>query len=242
MEVFDCIKSRRCVRKFLSKEVVWDKIATIIDAGRMAPSAGNLQNWKFIVVLDADKKNNVAEACLKQHWIAEAAAIIVMVGEPEKARRFYGERGASIYTAQNCAAAAENMLLEATALGLGSCWVGAFNEEAVRRTLGMPDDVTPSIIIPIGYSAEKPEEPAKFPLENVAYFQGWRSKIRDMPAYIDYHSIALQRNIAKGKEFAEKGGKTLMEKGKEIAQKISNKLKEKYKKHPAKEEFREVHK
>ena len=95
MEVFECIKTRRAVRKFEKKEVTWDNVSMILDAGRLAPSSGNIQNWKFIVALDEGKRKAVAEACLQQWWIADAPVIIVIVGEPAKGKRFYGKRGHS---------------------------------------------------------------------------------------------------------------------------------------------------
>ena len=225
MEVFECIKTRRAVRKFEKKEVTWEEISMILDAGRLAPSSGNLQNWKFIVALDEGKKKSVAEACVNQDWIASAPVIIVVVGEHEKGKRFYGKRGAELYTSQNCAAAAQNMLLEAHNLGLGSCWVGGFNEDQIRRIFGMPEEVTPYVVIPIGYAEEEAEEPAKFPIENVTYFNGWRGKIRDVPAYFYYYSANIQKGLKKGKALAEKHGETLAEKGKELIENIKKKFK-----------------
>lgn len=229
MEVFECIKSRRAVRKFLRKDVPWEQISLILDAGRMAPTAGNLQNFKFVVVLDEDKKKAIAEACVKQFWIAEASVLIIIIGEPEKAKRFYGERGVNLYTIQNCATAAENMMLEATNLGLGSCWVGAFPEDAIRRILSVPDEYIPYVIIPVGYPDEVAPEPAKFPIENFTYFNGWRSKIRNAPAYMGYYSVDLQKNIKKGKKAVEEASKSAMEKAKEVFQNIKEKYKEKKK-------------
>ena len=227
MEVFDCIKTRRSVRKFQKKEVSWDNVSMILDAGRLASSAGNLQNWKFIVVLDEAKRQAVAEACVKQLWLAEAPVQIIIVGEPEKAKRFYGERGANLYTAQNCAAAAQNMLLEAHNLGLAGCWVGAFEENAIRRIFGMPSEVIPYVIIPIGHPDEKVGEPAKFPIENVTYFNNWRGKVKDVPAYFNYYSHHVHAGAKKVKEAAKKSGKTAVEKAKQVASKIKDKLKEK---------------
>jgi len=229
MEVFECIKTRRAVRSFQQKKVTWENISLILDAGRLAPSSGNLQNWKFIVVLDNEKKQAVAKACIKQTWVAEAPVLIAIIGEPVKAERFYGDRG-KLYTIQNCAAATQNMLLEAHNIGLSSCWVSAFSEEKLRDVLGAPDDTVPYAIIPIGYPDEESEEPTKFPIENVTYFNKWRGKIKNVPAYLNYYSVDIEKGVKKGKEIIEEQSKTGLEKAKEIAKKIKAKLKEKYKK------------
>lgn len=225
MDVYECIKKRRSIRKFLKKEVDWEKISLILDAGRLAPSAGNLQNWKFIVVLDEGKRKSVAEACVKQSWIEGAPFMIVIVGEPQSAERFYGKRGSDLYTAQNCAAAAENMLLMATSLGLQGCWVGAFSEDMIKRIFGIPNYAEPFVILPFGYPDSEGEEPAKFPIEHVTYFNGWRGKIENPAAYMGYYSPGLQKRLKKGKAAAEKGAKKLAEKGKEIAESIKKKIK-----------------
>ncbi len=173
MEVLECIKTRRSTRKFLDVPVEWDKIGTIVDAGRSAPTSGNLQNWKFIVVLDEEKRKEISEACLKQFWMERAPVHIVICSEPEKAKRFYGIRGERLYSIQNCAASAENMILTAHSLGLGSCWVGAFDEDMLKRALGIPDYARPQAIIPIGYPAEKVPTPMQYQLENLVFMEAW---------------------------------------------------------------------
>jgi len=233
MEVFNCIETRRITKKFQKKPVSWELLSLILDAGRLAPSAGNLQNWKFIIVLDEGKRRAVAEACLKQFWIAEAPAIIIITGEPEKAKRFYRDR-ADRYTIENCSAAAQNMFLEAHNLGLGSAWTVGFDDEAIRRILNMPEDAVPYIILPIGYPEESEEE-AKFPIENVTYFNNWRGKIRNVPAYFHFYSPSIKKSVKAGIELAEKGleeteklakehGPKLFEKSKAIARRIREKL------------------
>jgi len=229
MEVLECIKSRRAVRKYLVKEVPWELIANILDAGRHAPSSGNLQNWKFIVALDKDKREAVAKACLNQLWIALAPVHIIIISEPEKGERSYGDRGKTLYNIQNCAAAAENMLLEAHNLGLGSCWVGAFNPVEIRRIFGMPEEVEPQIVLTFGFPNENPAHPSKLPLEAVTYFGGWRAKIKDLAAYAGFYSVHVQKAVGKGKEAAKEASITFKEKAKLWKDKIYRKLTEKRK-------------
>ena len=90
------------------------------------------KHWKFILIRDKDTINKLAEAALQQLWIASAPFIIVVSSETEKLNQFYGVRGERLYSIQNCAAAIQNMLLAAHALGLASCWVGAFDENIIK--------------------------------------------------------------------------------------------------------------
>ncbi len=199
MNVEECIKTRRSIRKYKNKPVDWDRIVTILNAGKFAPSAGNIQNWKFIVVRKEEVRKRLAQAAFDQDWMEDAPVHIVVVGEPGKASRFYGARGERLYTIQSCAAAVENMMLVANELELGSCWVGAFDEGKVKRALNMPEGVVPQAIITIGYADEKPEMPSKVELEHQVYLdkwwakgQGWRAK--------GYKSVAIEDTIKNTKD------------------------------------------
>src|SRR3989338_5297403 len=140
-DILEVIKSRRNVTQFLPKFVSWENISRVLDAGRYAPSCGNIQNWKFIVVLKPEMKQNIVAASYDQYEIVAASALIVVCAEPEKAERYYGEKGKTFYTVQNCAAAVQNMLLEAHALGLSTRWVGAFDADKVKEFLKIPEEV-----------------------------------------------------------------------------------------------------
>jgi nitroreductase len=206
MEVFECITTRRSVRKYLDVPVEWEKVGTVLEAGRAAPSAGNLQNWKFIVVLDKDLRHQIADAALQQSWMKDAPVHIIVCAEPKKAEQFYGLRGERLYTVQNCAAAIENMLLTAHSLNLGSCWVGAFDEEMLKRTLNIPDDVRPQAIITLGYPAEKTRAPVRYRIEDIVFLETWMNRIKDINAYFGYTSAKVQKAISKSKEFFNKLG------------------------------------
>ena len=119
-DILDLIKSRRTIKDFSPKYVPWEMTAKVLDAARHAPSCGNVQNWKFIVVYEPAIKQSMAEACYGQYEIMQAGVLIVICAEPEKAERYYGIRGERLYTVQNCAAAIQNMLLEAESIGLGT--------------------------------------------------------------------------------------------------------------------------
>ncbi len=211
-DILELIKSRRTIKNFLPKYVSWEDVTKVIDAGRHAPSCGNLQNWKFIVVDDGEKKQIIARACYDQLEIISAHALIVVCAEPEKVERYYGLRGERLYTVQNCAAAVQNMLLEAHSLGLGGAWIGAFDEEIVKGTLGIPEDARPQAIVAIGYPREIPPKPPKYPMETVVYINRWRGKMRNSAKYT--HDIAgvLDRKIGNIKDAVSEVGRVIVDK------------------------------
>lgn len=219
-DILELIKSRRTTKYFLPKYVSWDNISKILDAGRHAPSSGNIQNWKFIVVFDPGKKQQVAEATYEQFEIATASILIIVCAEAEKAERYYGLRGERLYTVQNCAAAIQNMLLEAHSLGLGSAWIGAFDEDAIKSLCSIPEEVRPQGIVAIGYAKEVPPKPPKYPLETVVYFQRWRGKMRDPAKYMHDVAAILARKASNTKADIQKAAQFIVDKAKEKSSEI----------------------
>ena len=211
MEVFDAIRTRRSIRKYKDKQVPWDNIVTIMQAGKYAPNAGNLQNWKFIVVKNDAKRKAIVKACLQQEWMEMAPVFIVMVAEPEKAERFYGTRGARLYTIQGCAAAMENMLLTAHSLGLGACWVGAFDEDEIFRILNLPEEKTVQGIIVIGYADEAPEPRPKYRIEHMVFFDKWWGRLESPKTHLGWLSHYNARIVDEGKKLINKTGKKIKE-------------------------------
>jgi len=171
MDVFEAIKHRRSIREYTRRDVSKDLIEKIIDAARMAPSAGNMQPWEFIVIRDPQRKRKVADAALGQMFIATAPVVIVVCASPSRSASRYGSRGEKLYCLQDTAAATENLHLAAHALGLGTAWVGAFDEAAVGEILQLPPEVRPIAIIPIGYPAEKPSPPPKRNLQEIIHYE-----------------------------------------------------------------------
>ena len=209
MDTLECIQKRRSIRRFLDVPVEMEKIGNILDAGRLAPSAGNLQNWGFIVIKDPANKQAVAEACARQMWVAAAPVIIVVCEQTVKGKKFYGERAEKLYNIQNCAAAAQNMILAATAEGLGSCWVGAFDDEMLSKACGTPAEAKPLVVIAIGYAAEEPKTPSKHILEKMAFLESFGNRIADLDLYLGYTSKYVQKGVAKAKEIAKKAHEKL---------------------------------
>ena len=226
-DIIDLIKSRRTIKHFLPKYVDWDKISKIIDAGRHAPSSGNVQNWKFLVILEPDMKQKIAEASYEQYEISLAGVLIIVCAEPEKAERYYGLRGERLYTIQNCAAAIQNMLIEAESLGLGTRWIGGFDEEAVKSLCQIPEEVRPQAIIAVGYPKEIPAKPPKYPLESLVYFHKWRNRHRDPAKYLLDIATILARKRQAASETIQKGAQFVVDKTKEQLKKLKeNKEKE----------------
>lgn len=169
MDTIKCIKERRDIRDFRPEPIPEDILKKILDSAIQSPSAGNIQDWEFILVKNPRTKSLLAEAALDQDFVAEAPLLIVVCSDLNRVSSSYGERGKSLYSVQNSAAAIENLLLAAWDLGIGSCWVGAFREQRVREILVLPEHIRPLAIIPLGYPARVPQKPGRRPLEEVLH-------------------------------------------------------------------------
>ena len=171
MDVLEAIKGRRSIRAFKSQAVSTEIVEKLIDAARWAPSAGNIQPWEFIIVRNPEIKRNLAKAALNQSFIEEAPVVIVVCADEIRSSQGYGVRGKTLYCIQDTAAATQNIHLAAYSLGLGTCWVGAFNEEEARKILEIPEGVRPVAIIPVGYPAEKPSARNRRPLNQIVHYE-----------------------------------------------------------------------
>lgn len=167
MEFAEVLAKRRSVRHFSNKhEVSEADIRALLEAATTAPSAGNIQPWRFTVVRSAEAQERLA-AALRQRWATAAPVVIVVSVDPRPCAARYGDRGEFLYSLQDTAAATQCILLAAVDRGLASCWIGAFDEDAVRDALGIQAPTTPVAILPIGYSAESAGNPARRPLSEV---------------------------------------------------------------------------
>lgn len=167
MDVWEAIKGRRSVRKFSARAVEPEKIAKILEAGRLAPSASNSQLWKFIAVTDADKLGaKMAEACGNQQFTAQAPAFLVACATQSDRIMACGQPAETV----DASIAMSFMILEAWELGLGTCWIGHFYEDKVKALLGIPDSARVVAVAPLGYPADIPApRPRKKPEEVVSY-------------------------------------------------------------------------
>jgi nitroreductase len=154
MDVSEAIRSRRSIRAFTDKPISRGQVEARIEAGRCAPSAGNLQARDFFVVNSSEMREGLASAALGQGFIAQAPVVIVVCSNLDRIKP-YGARGKELYCLQDAAASAQNMLLTAHSLGLASCWVGAFDESRVHSLLRLPGHLRPVAILPFGHAAER---------------------------------------------------------------------------------------
>ena len=171
LDLFEAIEQRRSVRAYTKEDVSEEEVEKLIDAARWAPSAGNIQPWKFVIVRDTKIKQKLAWAALDQTFIEEAPVVIVVCADELKSSQGYGNRGVTLYCLQDTAAAVQNILLAAHALGLATCWVGAFREELVKKALNAPLNIRPVAIIPIGHAAEKPTSPQRRTLKEIVHYE-----------------------------------------------------------------------
>jgi len=166
-DLLSVILNRRSVRSFKPDEIPQIHIDQFIEALRWAPSAGNRQPWQFYLIRRSELKRDLVRAAFQQDFVAQAPLVFVICGVPERSASRYGERGKELYVFQDTAAAIQNLLLYATSLGYGSCWVGAFDESQVVEVLSLPAQQRPLAIIPIGKPAEKPSPPHRLPVEKI---------------------------------------------------------------------------
>ena len=166
MDVFTAIKKRRSIRKYQDREIPEPILNKILEAGRLAPSASNLQEYKIIVVRDSDTKEKLATASLNQKFLAEASAILVGVSlNPSHIMK----SGTPAW-AVDIAIAFDHITLIAVEEGLGTCWIGAFEEEKVKEILNIPEEYKVVVLLTLGFPAESPEmRPRKELKEIVCY-------------------------------------------------------------------------
>lgn len=171
MDLLEAIKKRRSVRKYTGDPVTDDEVRGLLEAAIAAPSAGNAQPWRFILVRDRGLQEKLVQAAHGQRFIAEAPVVIAVCADLTRARRAYGDRGANLYCLQDTAAAIQNMLLAATARGLGTCWIGAFDEGRASEVLKLPVGLRPVAMIPVGRSSEPAQARDRRPLSEVVDYR-----------------------------------------------------------------------
>lgn len=166
MDVLDAIKARRSVRKYKLESISGEKLEIILEAARLAPSAANRQPWYFVAVQEASRKKAVAEAANNQAFMSDAAVIIVAVSDPDVSPRWY-EKDTMI--------ALEHMVLAATSMGYGSCWIGAFDEDTVKELLDIPARMKVTAILPIGVPDEQPRARPRKDSSEVFFKEQWQA-------------------------------------------------------------------
>lgn len=185
MDTIDAIKTRRSVRKFSDTPVEAEKLQTVLEAVQAAPSWSNMQCWRMVVVKSPETKAKISEYSFvesffatygyksnpAQKGIADAPVVLVLCALPGKS----GEMGGQQYYLTDIGIASENLMLAAHALGLGSVFVGVFDEEKLGDLLGIPPEIRIVGIFPLGYPLTEPKAgPPRKPLEEIVYYEKWK--------------------------------------------------------------------
>lgn len=199
MEFEKTYLNRRSIRKYKDKEVSLTTVGEILDIAQFAPSSGNLQNWRLIVVQDLNLRQEISDACLQQSWMIDAPVFIVVCNEYSPVKSHYGKLG-KMYSIQNCSNIAMGIMLAASDQGLGSCWVGAFDNEAIQRILKIPEDVDPEIIITLGYTNEIKQPSTREDLSRITFFNTWNNRFASFPSHLDKLKETLKKQIQKIKK------------------------------------------
>ncbi|NVM03105.1 MAG: nitroreductase family protein [Candidatus Helarchaeota archaeon] len=146
MTVIEVIETRRSIRRYKVGEIPRDDLMKILHCAQLAPSASNMQPYKFIIIQDPQIKKQIGKMANYQTFISKAAVIIIGLGDPNREKWYKVD----------LAIAMEHMVLVATELGYGTCWIGAFDEESIKELLKIPDDLKIVALLPIGTSNQSP--------------------------------------------------------------------------------------
>lgn len=170
MDVLTAISSRQSIRAFKSRDVEEEKLIKVLEAARLSPSASNRQEWKFIVVRDEIKRQALVGAARGQEFVAQAPVVIVACAtESERVMPC----SQSAYTV-DLSIATSYMMLEAWELGLGTCWLGAFFEDQVRKILNIPENIRVVTMFPLGYPDETPVQKPRKNIDEVVCFEEYK--------------------------------------------------------------------
>ncbi len=170
LTVFEAVKNRRSVRKYVDRPIEQEKIAQILEAARLSPSANNNQPWDFIVVTRTDAKASLFPA-YPRDWFKDAPAVIIACADPEKA---WSRQDGEDFWKVDVAIAVQSMSLVAYELGLSTCWVAAFDEQKAKEALGIPKEVRAVVMLALGYSSEEKEPTIqRKPLKDIVHYERW---------------------------------------------------------------------
>jgi nitroreductase len=180
MDVFEAIEGRRSVRKYKSKPVERELTEKLLNAACWAPSGGNIQPWKFIVVEDRMILEMIRK--ISPGYFGETPLAILVCSDKTKAHRVGGTLGRDYLSITDCAMATQNMLLAAHALGLGTCVVKSFSHIAMKEILEIPEGIEPELLVVIGYTDASPAPPQRIPLKENTYLNKFNQSFQHTEA------------------------------------------------------------
>lgn len=171
MDVMEAIRTRRSVRSYEDRPVEEEKLAAVLEAGRLAPSAKNLQEWRFVVVRDAETRKKLMVAAKDQSFVGEAPVVIACCAETDNHVMSCGQLCYPI----DVAISIDHMTLKAVEEGLGTCWVGAFHEDQAKAVLGIPDEVRVVELLALGYPkyGETGQPKSRMAMNEIVHWEKW---------------------------------------------------------------------
>jgi len=169
MEFYEAINSRYSVRAYKSDPVSDEKLKRILEAARLAPTAANFQPFKIIVIFTRGREA-VLKRIYSKDWFVQAPLVIGIVALPDKGWR---RKDGKNYSEADATIAMDHLILAAANEGLGTCWIGAFDPQAVREILGLPDNVEPIAFTPLGYPADSPSPKKRKDLNELVCYERW---------------------------------------------------------------------
>jgi nitroreductase len=169
MDVMTAIKTRRSIRAYRDKPIEDEKLEAVLEAGRLAPSAGNRQEWKYVVVKDKALRGKLIDVANGQRFVGQAPAVIVACAVQTDHVMPCGELSYPV----DVAISVDHMTLAAVDQGLGTCWIGAFKQDEVKKLLGIPEEVRVVALLPIGYPDVSPGPKPRKSLEEIVVYDKW---------------------------------------------------------------------
>ena len=169
MDFFETVAARRSIRRYQNRPVEKEKLSRILEAARLAPSADNRQEWRFVVVQKRDTIEKLGDAVYRQTFVTKAPVIIACCA----ARSEYPLKCGHPAYAIDIGIAGDHITLAAAALGLGTCWIGDFQEDRVREILNIPDSVRVVELLTLGYPDENPSPRPRKDLSEIIYYEKW---------------------------------------------------------------------
>lgn len=167
MDFFETVHARQSVRAYQAKPVEAKQLEAILSAANQSPSAGNVQGYEILVVRDASTIQALAKACFNQSFITQASIVLVFCADPVRSGAKYGASGERLFCVQDATIATAYAQLAATALGLATCWIGAFKEEDIAKLLGLRAGLRPVALLPVGWPAETPPRTPRRTLNDI---------------------------------------------------------------------------
>jgi len=169
MDFFEVITARQSIRAYRPIRVERIDLERILTAANTAPSAGNLQAYQIVVVQGAATGSALAAAAHEQEFLAQVPVMLAFLADPQRSSARYAARGERLFCIQDATIAACHAQLAAAALGLGSCWVGAFDDRRIAQVLGAPTQLRPVCLLAIGYAAERPAHSSRKDLTDLVH-------------------------------------------------------------------------